>query len=83
MLNLKNNENDPIFDEICKKKEKIKIKFQKMKDTFLDSISWLKSYQPLVLLKITFKTRISINTSSWFSYFNFLRNKFNLLKNRN
>ena len=47
MLNLKNNESDRIFDEICqKKKAKIKIKFQKMKDTFLDSIPSLKSHQP-------------------------------------
>ena len=38
MLNLKNNENDAVFDEICKKKAKIKIKFQKMKCTFLDRI---------------------------------------------
>ena len=38
MLNLKNNENDVVFDENCKKKAKIKIKFQKMKDTFLESI---------------------------------------------
>ena len=40
MLNLKNNENDAVFDEICnknkknKKKAKIKIKFQKMKVVF-------------------------------------------------
>ena len=35
MLNWKNNENDALFDEICKKKKaKIKIKFQKMKGTF-------------------------------------------------
>ena len=33
MLELKNNENDAVFDEICKK-EKIKIKFQ----TFIMSI---------------------------------------------
>ena len=46
MLNLKNNENYAVFDEICKKKEKIKIKFQKMKGKFLDSIPWLKSHQP-------------------------------------
>ena len=32
MLNMKNNENDAVFDEICKKK--IKIKFQKMKLVF-------------------------------------------------
>ena len=38
MLNLKNNENDAVFDEIRKKKAKNKIKFQKMKGTFLDSI---------------------------------------------
>ena len=38
MLNLKNNDNDAVFDEICKKKAKIKIKFLKMKGTFLDSI---------------------------------------------
>ena len=31
MLNLKNNENDAIFEEICKKKRRLKIKFQKMK----------------------------------------------------
>ena len=47
MLNLKNNENDWVFDEICKKKKNnnnnIKLKFQKMKGTFLDSIPWLKS----------------------------------------
>ena len=42
MLNMKNNEND----EICKKKAKIKIKFQKMKGTLLDSIPWFKSHQP-------------------------------------
>ena len=46
MLNLINDENYAIFDEICKKKAKIKIKFQKMKGTFLDSIPWLKSHQP-------------------------------------
>ena len=38
MLNLKNNENGAVFDEICKKKAKIKIKFQKMNRTFMDSI---------------------------------------------
>ena len=49
MLNLKNNENDPVFDEICKKKVKIKMKCQKMKGAFLDSIPWLKSHQqPLI-----------------------------------
>ena len=37
MLNLKNNENDAVFDEIFKKKAKIKIKFEKMKGTFLTS----------------------------------------------
>ena len=49
MLNLKNHENNAVFDEICKKKKKgkIKTKFQKMKDAFLDSIiPWLKSHQP-------------------------------------
>ena len=56
MLNLKNNENDAVFDEICKKtkqknkkqktKIKIRVKFQKMKGTFLDSIPRLKSHQP-------------------------------------
>ena len=45
MLNLKNNENDAVFDEICKK-AKIKIKFQKIKGTFLDSIPGLKIHQP-------------------------------------
>ena len=50
MLNLKNNENDAVFDEICKKKyPKIKIKFQKMNTTFLDSTPWLKGHQqPLI-----------------------------------
>ena len=51
MLNLKNNENDALFDEICKKKAKIKIKFQKMKSTFLDSIPWLKSHQSVYILE--------------------------------
>ena len=46
MLNLKKNENDAVFDKICKKKAKIKIKLQKKKGTFLDSIHWLKSHQP-------------------------------------
>ena len=32
-----------VFAEICKNKAKIKIKFQKMKGTFLDSIPWLKT----------------------------------------
>ena len=48
MLNLKNKKNDAVFDEICTKKRiffLIKIKFQKMKDIFLDSIPWLKSHQ--------------------------------------
>ena len=34
MLNLKYNENVAVFDEICKKQAKIKLKFQKMKGTF-------------------------------------------------
>ena len=35
MLNLRNNENDAVFDKICKqKKAKIKIKFQKMMGIF-------------------------------------------------
>ena len=46
MLNLKNNENDAVFDEIFKKIAKVKIKFQKIMGTFLDSIPWLKSHQP-------------------------------------
>ena len=46
MLNLKNYENDALFDEVCKKKAKIKIQFQKMKGTFLDSIFWLKTHKP-------------------------------------
>ena len=45
MLNLKNNLNEAVFDEICKK-NRIKIQFQKMKGTFLDNIPWLKSLQP-------------------------------------
>ena len=44
---LKNNENDVGFVEIWKKKEeKIKIKFQKIKATFWNSIPWVKSHQP-------------------------------------
>ena len=63
MLNLKNNKNDAVFVEICKKnkkkqknKEKIKIKFQKMEGTFLDSIPWLKSHQapPVCVYVCTF-----------------------------
>ena len=34
MLYLKNNKNDALFDEICEKKAKIKIKFQKMNVAF-------------------------------------------------
>ena len=35
MLNLKNNENDAVFDEMCKKKNaKIKIKFPKNEGCF-------------------------------------------------
>ena len=45
MLNLKTNENDVVFDEICKKAN-IKIKCQKRKGTFMDCIPWLKSHQP-------------------------------------
>ena len=50
MLNLKNNKN-AVFDEIykIKKKAKIKIKFQKMKGTFLNSIPGFKSQQPPLL----------------------------------
>ena len=47
MLNLKNNENDAVFNEISKKKAKIKIKFQKM-NGFLDSIPWLTDMSPTV-----------------------------------
>ena len=50
MLNLKNNENDGVFDEIFKKKAKVKIKFQKMKGAFY-SIPWLKSRQPPLIHK--------------------------------
>ena len=46
MFNLKKFENDDVFDEIRKKKAKIKIKFQKMRGSFLDNIPWLKSHQP-------------------------------------
>ena len=52
MLNLKNNENYDVFDEICKTKAKIKIKFQKMKCTFLDSIPWSKNHQPPLLYMV-------------------------------
>ena len=34
MINLKNNGNDAVFDEICKNKVKIKIKFQKNEGYF-------------------------------------------------
>ena len=34
MLNLKNNESVTVFDEICKKENKIKIKFQKLKGIY-------------------------------------------------
>ena len=44
MVNLKNIENDAVFDKMSKKK-KVKIKI-KLKGTFLDSIPWLKSNQP-------------------------------------
>ena len=47
MLNFKNNENDAVFDEICKKKQaKIKTKFPK-------SIPWLKSHQPPLDLRVS------------------------------
>ena len=36
----------------CVKKAKIKIKFQKMKGTFLDSIPWLKSHQPPMIYTV-------------------------------
>ena len=42
MLNLKNNEN------LQQKKTKIKIKFQKMRVTFLNRIPGFKNYQPSV-----------------------------------
>ena len=65
MLNLKNNENDAVFNEIQKKNSKIKIKFQKMKGTFMDSIPWLKSHQqPLMYMYICIKTR----QSHWFLF---------------
>ena len=52
MLNLKKNENDADFDKICKKKKiKIRVKFQKIKGTFLDSIPWLKSHQPPLIYR--------------------------------
>ena len=34
MLNLKNNEKDAVFDKICKKIAKFKIKFQKNEEYF-------------------------------------------------
>ena len=50
MLNLKNNENDDdVFEKIYKKKNKVKIKFQKIMGTFFDSIPQLKSHQPPLL----------------------------------
>ena len=52
MLNLKNNENDAVFDEICKK-AKIKIKFQKMQGTFMKSIPCLKSQFPPLVVRYT------------------------------
>ena len=39
MLNLKNNKNNAVFVKFAKKKAMVKIKFQKMKGTFLDIIS--------------------------------------------
>ena len=36
------------------KKSKIKLKYQKMKGTFLDSIPWLKSHQPLLVRRVVF-----------------------------
>ena len=57
MLNLKNNENDAVFDEICKKKNnkkkaKMKIKFE---GYFLDSIPWLKRHQHWYILSLIFQ----------------------------
>ena len=43
MLNLKNNENNAVFDEICKKKAKIKIQFQKKWRVFWIASSGEKS----------------------------------------
>ena len=43
MLNLKNNENKIRWN--LQKKTKVKLKFEKIKGTFLDSIPWLKSNQ--------------------------------------
>ena len=42
------------------KKAKIKIKFQKMKGTFLDSNPWLKSHQP-PLVYIQIEKELAIN----------------------
>ena len=57
MVNLKIIENDALFDEIFnKKKTKIKIKFQKMKGTFMNCSPCLKSHLPsLVGLYIIIK----------------------------
>ena len=45
MFNLKNNENDALFDEILQKMGKIKIKFQKMNGTFWTALNRFKSHQ--------------------------------------
>ena len=43
--------------KITKKKAKIKIKFQKMRGTFSDSIPWLKSHQPPLNYTYAYSTR--------------------------
>ena len=55
MFNLKNNEND-LMMKFAKIEVKIKIKFQKMKSTFLVSIPWLKSHQTLYIIEWEFQS---------------------------
>ena len=64
MLNFKNNENDAVFDEIYKNREE-KIRFQKIKDTLLDSIPRLKSYQPPL---VGISQNLDLNISEYFKW---------------
>ena len=73
MFNLKNNENDAVYDEIQKKEAKLKIEFQKMKDTFLDSALWLKSHPfPLIypyifspVLRLSLSLKLTSSGRPW------------------
>ena len=70
MLNLKITQMMPYSMKFAKK-AKNKIKFQKMKDTFMDSIHWLKSHRPpliytylYICMCICIMQRISLYESS-------------------